>query len=232
VGVVLAVHVSLAQHPWQVLAIGPILALAFGAKYAALLFIPPVLAILLFCTLLKRGWVSMLVRGTLGVLSLALVGTLTAVIVIHFDPAMLHALAATTTNRTAILTATRLGLAEHVVEMVGLSFAIGLFGLVFAGKKHVLIAFLFFGSAMLVPAYHIYKAEVISLDKHLGYSMFFMMPVAGLALASLRLPAGDPAWTLLVIWPGALLGPVSDRNRRSAKYVFELATHQQSCIRV
>lgn len=185
VGVVLAVHASLAQRPWQALAIGPFLVLAFGAKYAALLFIPPVLAILLFCTLLKRGWISMLVRGTLGALSLALVGTLTAVIVIHFDPAMLHALAATTTNRTAILTATRLGLAEHVVEMVGLSFAIGLFGLVFAGKKHVLIAFLFFGSAMLVPAYHIYKAEVISLDKHLGYSMFFMMPVAGLALASL-----------------------------------------------
>src|SRR5205807_3984011 len=81
--------------------------------------------------------------------------------------------------------ATRLGLAEHVVEMVGLSFAVGLLGLVLARKKHLLIAFLFFGSALLIPAYHIYKAEVISLDKHLGYSMFFLMPVAGYALASL-----------------------------------------------
>jgi len=185
VGTALAVNASLARRPWRVLGIGPILVLAFGAKYAALLFIPPVLAILVLCTLLKWGWISMLVRGTLGVLSLAVVGASAAIIVIHFDPDVLHALAATTTNRTAILAATRLGLAEHVVEMVDLSFAVGLLGLVFARKKHLLIALLFFGSALLIPAYHIYKAEVISLDKHLGYSMFFMMPVAGFALSSL-----------------------------------------------
>jgi dolichyl-phosphate-mannose-protein mannosyltransferase len=185
VGTALAVNASLARRPWRVLGIGPILVLAFGAKYAALLFIPPVLAILVLCTLLKWGWISMLVRGTLGVLSLAVVGTSVAIIVIHFDPDVLHALAATTTNRAAILVATRLGLVEHIVEMVGLSFAVGLLGLVFARKKHLLIVLLFLGSALLIPAYHIYKAEVISLDKHLGYSMFFIMPVAGFALASL-----------------------------------------------
>ncbi len=185
VGTALAVNAGLAQRPWRALGIAPFLVLAFGAKYAALLFIPSVLAILALCTLLRWGWMSMLVRGTLGVLFLAVVGTLAAIIVVHFDPDVLHALAATTINRTAILTATRLGLAEHVVEMVGLSFAVGLLGLVLARKKHLLIAFLFFGSALLIPAYHIYKAEVISLDKHLGYSMFFLMPVAGYALASL-----------------------------------------------
>jgi len=185
VGTALAVSASLARRPWRVLGIGPILVLAFGTKYAALLFIPPVLFILVLCTLLRWGWISMLVRGTLGVLSLAVVGVLATVIVIHYDPDVLHALAATTTNRTAILTATRFGLAEHVVETVGLSFAMGLLGLAFAGKKHLLIALLFFGSALLIPTYHIYKAEVISLDKHLGYSMFFVMPVAGFALASL-----------------------------------------------
>src|SRR5437879_6037988 len=57
--------------------------------------------------------------------------------------------------------------------------------LFFARKKHGLIALLLLGSALLVPAYHIYKAELISLQKHLGYSTFFMMPVAGYALASL-----------------------------------------------
>jgi hypothetical protein len=48
-----------------------------------------------------------------------------------------------------------------------------------------LIALLFLGSALLVPGYHIYKAELISMEKHLGYSMLFVMPVAGYALASL-----------------------------------------------
>jgi 4-amino-4-deoxy-L-arabinose transferase-like glycosyltransferase len=185
VGMALAVNASLAQRPWRALSIGPFLVLAFGAKYAALLFIPSVLATLVLCTLLRRGWISMLVRGTLGVLSLAVVGMLAAIVVIHFDPSMLHAIGATTTDRIVIEVTPRPALAEHVVEMVGLSYVVGLAGLFFARKKHLLIALLFLGSALLVPTYHIYKAEVISLDKHLGFSMFFVMPVAGYALASL-----------------------------------------------
>jgi hypothetical protein len=185
VGMALAVNASLAQRPWRALSIGPFLVLAFGAKYAALLFIPSILATLALCTLLKRGWISMLVRGMLGVLSLAVVGMLAAIVVIHFDPKMLHAIGATTTNRIVIEVTPRLWLAEHVAAIVGLSYVIGLVGLVFARKKHLLIVLLFLGSALLVPAYHIYKAELISLDKHLGFSMFFVMPIAGYVLASL-----------------------------------------------
>jgi 4-amino-4-deoxy-L-arabinose transferase-like glycosyltransferase len=184
-GMALAVNAGQAQRPWRALGLGPVLVLAFFAKYAALLFIPPVLATLALCTLLRRGWISLLVRGTLGVLSLAVVGSLTALFVIHFDPSMLHALNASTTNRIIKGVYSRLALAEHVVAMVGLSYAVGLAGLVFARKKYRMIALLFLGSALLVPAYHIYKAELISLDKHLGFSMFFVMPVAGYALASL-----------------------------------------------
>jgi 4-amino-4-deoxy-L-arabinose transferase-like glycosyltransferase len=184
-GTALAVNASLAQRPWRTLGIGPLLVLAFFAKYAALLFIPPVLAILAFSTLLRRGWISMLVRGTLGVLSLAVFGTLAAIVVIHFDPSMLHALVASTTNRIVTGVYSRLGLAEHVVALVGVSYVVGLAGLALTRKKHLLIALLFFGSALLVPAYHLYKAELISLDKHLGFSMFFVMPVAGYALTSL-----------------------------------------------
>ena len=185
IGMALAVNASLAQRPWRALGIGPFLVLAFFAKYAALLFIPPVLATLALCTLLRWGWISMLVRGTLGVLSLAVVGTLAAIVVIRFDPSMLHALVASTTDRIVNQEYSRLSLAEHVVQMVGLSYAAGLAGLVFARKKHLLIALVLLGSALLIPAYHIYKAELISVDKHLGYSMFFVMPVAGYALASL-----------------------------------------------
>jgi Dolichyl-phosphate-mannose-protein mannosyltransferase len=185
VGTALAVKASLAQRPWWALGIGPLLVLAFGAKYAALLFIPSILATLALCTLLRLGWRSMLVRGTLGVLSLGVVGTLAAMAVIHFDPSMLHALVGSTINRVVHVEYSRLGLAEHVVVIAGLSFAVGLAGLVFARKKHLLIALLLLGSALLVPAYHIDKAELISLDKHLGFSMFFVMPVAGYALASL-----------------------------------------------
>ncbi len=185
VAAALAVNASLPQRPWRALGFGPFLVLAFFAKYAALLFIPPILAILALCTLLRWGWISMLVRGTLGLLSFVVVGTLAAIVAIRFDPSMLHALVATTTNRVVLEEDSRRALAEHVVAMVGLSYAVGLASLVFARKKHLLIVLLLLGSALLVPVYHIYKAELTSLDKHLGYSMFFVMPLAGYALASL-----------------------------------------------
>ncbi|GHO94027.1 hypothetical protein KSF_040750 [Reticulibacter mediterranei] len=184
-GTALAVRVSLVRRPWLALCLGPILVLAFGAKYAALLFIPCVLATLVLSTLLKGGWIAMLVRTGMALFSLAVAGTLASLGVIHFDPNMLHALAATTTNRLVIQAYSRAGLLEHVVQMAGLAYAIGLVALVFARKKQALIVLLFLGASLLVPAYHIYKAELISLDKHLGFSMFFMMPAAGYALASL-----------------------------------------------
>ncbi|HEX4716198.1 MAG TPA: glycosyltransferase family 39 protein, partial [Ktedonobacteraceae bacterium] len=157
VGTALVVNASLAQRPWRALGIGPLLVLAFIAKYVALLFIPPVLAILILCTFLKWGWVSMLLRGALGALSLAVAGTLVAIVAVHFDPRVLHAIGATTTNRLISQEYPRLELVENVVEMVGLSYALGLAGLVFAHKKQLLIALLFLGSSLLVPTYHIYK---------------------------------------------------------------------------
>ena len=181
----LAVNASQTQRPWRTLGIGPLLVLAFGAKYAALLFIPSVLAILALCSLYTWGWRRMLARGSLALLSLVGAGVMTALAVIHFDPSMLHALTASTTNRVVAIEYSRLYLTGHVVQMVGISLAIGLAGFVFARQKQLLIALLFLGSALLIPAYHIYKAELVSLDKHLAFSMFFVMPVAGFALASL-----------------------------------------------
>jgi 4-amino-4-deoxy-L-arabinose transferase-like glycosyltransferase len=185
VGTALAVNATQARRPWSILGIGPALALAFGAKYAALLFIPSVLFMLALGSLLKRGWISMLVRGTLGALSLAAAAVLAGWVVIHFDPGMLHALVATTTNRVVEQEYPRLGLVTEVVAMAGFSYVLGFVSLLFARKQHLWIALTFLGSALLVPGYHIYKAELISLDKHLAFSLFFMMPVAGYALASL-----------------------------------------------
>jgi len=184
-GTVVAVHASMSRRPWSALGVGPCLVLAFGAKYAALLFMPSIIAILVLSTLLRRGWVSMLVRGSLAMLSLVVVAVLGAIAIARFDPSMFHALGATTTNRLVIGASSPLWLAGHVLQMVGLSYLVGGLVLLFVSKRHLLIVLLFFGSAILVPAYHIYKAELISLDKHLTFSMFFLMPVAGYALASL-----------------------------------------------
>ena len=185
VGMALAVRSSQARQPWGALGLGPILVLAFGAKYAALLFIPSVLFVLALCSLLKRGWLSMLVRGALGVFSLVVFAILAAWLALRFDPGMLHAIRDTTTNRVVEQETSRLYLLNEVVMMVGFSYILSLVSLIFARKQHLWLVLTFLGSALLVPAYHIYKAELISLDKHLGFSMFFVMPVAGYALSSL-----------------------------------------------
>jgi 4-amino-4-deoxy-L-arabinose transferase-like glycosyltransferase len=185
IAMALTVKTGYARRPWWALTIGPFLVLAFGAKYAALLFIPSILAMLVVCTLLKRGWVSMLIRGFLGGLSLVVCAIVAAFLIIHFDPDMLHALAATTTNRVVEQGTPRLTLTIHVIQMIGLAYGVALVSLFFARKKQLLIVLLLLGSALLVPAYHIYKYELISLDKHLGFAMFFAAPAAGYALASL-----------------------------------------------
>lgn len=185
IAMALAVKTSQARRPWWALMIGPLLVLAFEAKFAGLLFMPSILAALVLCTLLKRGWVSMLIRGSLGAVSLAVSALVAAFIVIHFEPDMLHALAATTTNRVVEQGTPRLTLTLHVIQMIGLSYGVALVSLLFARKKQLLIVLLLLGSALLVPAYHIYKGELISLDKHLGFAMFFAAPAAGYALASL-----------------------------------------------
>ena len=184
-GAAIAVKTSQAKRPWIALAVGPVMVLAFFAKYAALLFIPSILVLLVLVTLLKLGWRSALVRGSLGIASLILSAGLALFIVVHYNPSMFHALSATTTNRQTEYVYSRIALVENILQLTAISFLIGMTSLLFVRKKELLIALLLLSSSLLIPTYHVYKAELTSLDKHLGFSMLFVMPMAGYALAHL-----------------------------------------------
>ncbi len=184
-GAAIAIKTSYAKRPWIALLIGPTLVLSFFTKYAALLFIPSIIALLLLVTWIRLGWRATFVRGTLAIVSLILSAALALFIVIHYNPSMFHALTATTTDRQTEYVYARLSLVENILQLTGVSFLLGMMSLLFARKKDLLVALLLLGSALLVPAYHVYKAELISLAKHLGFSMFFVMPVAGCVLARL-----------------------------------------------
>jgi 4-amino-4-deoxy-L-arabinose transferase-like glycosyltransferase len=181
----LAVKASFARRPWLALSIGPWLVLAFAAKYAALLFVPVILMFLALSTLLRCGWRCMLVRVVLSVLSLGVAGVLLVMVMWHFDPDILNGLQMTTTNRTVLIVSSRRGLVFHVIQMIGFPYLVGLISLIFVRKKQLWPVLLLLGAVLLAPAYHIYKAEQVSLDKHLAFSMFFLMPAAGYALASI-----------------------------------------------
>jgi 4-amino-4-deoxy-L-arabinose transferase-like glycosyltransferase len=182
-GAALAIKVSTSRHAWLALLIGPVLVLSILAKYAAMLFSLPVLGILVFASLAYLGWWRMILRLVLALISLA--GSLATAY--HFmDKSAFHAISGTTTNRVAEITKSRLELFLHVLQMGGLVWAAALVGLVLVfriDKRFRLIALLLFGSSWLVPAYHIYEQEAVSIDKHMAFSLFFAAPLAGYALA-------------------------------------------------
>lgn len=179
----IALKVSTSRNPWLALLIGPLLVLAILAKYAAMLFALPVLGILVFCSIVYLGWWRMLLRLALTIVALVI----SLVVVYHFiDKAAFHAIAGSTTDRVSLIQKPRLELFMHVLYMGGIVYAAALAGLVlvfFRYPRYRLIALLLFASSWLPPAYHIYKQEAVSLDKHIAFGAFFAMPLAGYALA-------------------------------------------------
>ncbi len=178
--VVLALHVSIARRPWAIVGIGPLLVLAILAKFAGLLFAPMPLVMLFWCSLERQGWRKMLVRLGIALCSLAVTSVVTYV---TLDKNVLHAVSATTTSRDVIVKTAPLFLIQYIVTLGGVAFALGLLGLVLGGRRCLPTGLLLFGTSLLAPMYHIYKGELISLHKHLAFSMLFVIPLAGYAVA-------------------------------------------------
>lgn len=179
----LAYHVGGSRHYWHVLLLGPIIVVAILAKYAAILLALPALFVLVATSLSYQGW-----RRTIPRVALAIVGLVISFVVTYIlmDKSAFHAINGSTTDRTALIMKPRLELLLHVLAMGGVVYAAGLIGLalVFVYHKRLrLISLAWFVSSLLAPAYHLYKQEAVSIDKHIAYGLFFAMPLAGYALA-------------------------------------------------
>jgi 4-amino-4-deoxy-L-arabinose transferase-like glycosyltransferase len=178
----LAVYGGMSKHPWGVLGIGPILVLAILAKYAALLFIPPVFALLACLAIPFLGYWRAIARSALAAVSFAISAGVAYKIM---DKSAFHAINGSTTSRDVILKEPRLDLFLHVLQMAGPQLFLAVIGLLLTSRlqwRYRMLAVVLFGSAWLAPVYHIYVQESISLDKHIAYAAFFAMPLAGYAL--------------------------------------------------
>jgi 4-amino-4-deoxy-L-arabinose transferase-like glycosyltransferase len=178
-----SVHSGMSKRPWVTLAIGPVLVTAILAKYAALLWVVPVFAMLACVGIAFAGWWRALARLALALASFALS---LAVAYKIMDKAALGAISGSTTNREVILKTSRLALFAHVLQIGGVIFLLAVLGLLLTLRlqwRYRVLAVLLFGSSWLAPAYHIYMQETVSLDKHVGYALFFAAPLAGYALA-------------------------------------------------
>jgi len=178
--VVVALRSSVGRTPLVALGIGPLLVLAILTKYAALLWVPSVLAILAWQTLQKRGWRQMIVRFGVALGSLLASARLALAVL---DTSFLAGLQGSTTSRVIVQAAPRADLVREVILLGGIGLTLSLMGCLLVAHGQRLLAWLLFGSALLAPAYHIYKAEPISLDKHVAYGLYFAAPLAGYAVA-------------------------------------------------
>jgi hypothetical protein len=185
VSVGLALKAGAARGHLGALAIGPVLVLAIGLKYAALLWVASVLAILACQSLQHWGWRQMWLR--IGLASASLL-TIAGICLTEFDRSILAGVSFTTTNRDAISRTPGVVLAREVVVLGGAALALGAAGfmVLLMGRKKPLIALVLMVSALLAPAYHIYTGEAISLHKHMAFAVFFIAPLAGIAVA--RMP--------------------------------------------
>src|SRR6266852_1864704 len=179
--VMLSLRAGKAASAQSCLAVGPLLVLAVAAKYAGLLFVPTVLALLAWWSWKHKGLGEALVRLGIALFSLLVSGFIAF---LNLDKQVLTGLSVTTTNRVSFEVAPTLVI-QHVAAMEGIFFGLALLGLLLCGGQRLPTGLLLFGSALLVSLYHIYKGEFVSLDKHLAFSMFFLAPLTGLAIASL-----------------------------------------------
>jgi len=155
--------------------------LAVTAKYAGLLFVPTVLALLAWWCWKHKGLEEMLVRLGIALFSLEVTGF---IVFLNLDKQVLSGLSFTTTNRVSFIEAVPVVVMQHIAVMEGIFFGLAFLGLLLCGRQRLPTGLLLFGSALLVLLYHTYKGELVSLDKHLAFSMFFLAPLAGFAIAS------------------------------------------------
>lgn len=195
VATVLAVQVADAHDPVGALLIAPVLILAVGVKYAALIFVPFVIGLMALRTAARQPWWRVALNLALTLLGVAiLVFSLSHVI----DQNAFHGLSATTTQRTVLISKSSDWLAQITLSLGGPLWALSLFGFAFAPKRLRLIALTLLLASAAAPAYHFHTGEATSLQKHIGYALFFVAPLAGYAVAEMtsRITPSrlDPRW--------------------------------------
>ncbi|HEX9037570.1 MAG TPA: glycosyltransferase family 39 protein [Ktedonobacterales bacterium] len=162
--------------------VAALLVFAVAAKYAALLFVPFVIAFMLARAIEHLGWrrALLLLGVTLGTLV-----AFVAVLAFTLPPDVLHALRFTTTNRTAILRSPISSLLSIILSLGGYIWAMSLIGLIFSPKRLRLVTIVLFVASLAAPAYHLYSGETVSLHKHIDFGLFFAAPMAGYMVTEL-----------------------------------------------
>ena len=180
--------------PIYLLAVFPA-AIAVGTKYVSLLFVPSivVLAFLVSLPYLGRWSVIRPIALTIGL------STVVYAMYKAAGPSGAAGISFTTTSRaqgtdsvaTVLMTAVEWGAGLFAVSLIGAVCVIRLprrhphSAIPGPGWQRVSLVLLLVGTALLAPAYQAHLHTTISLQKHVGFGLFFAAPLAGYGLVRL-----------------------------------------------
>ena len=211
------------RWPGYLLAALPI-ALAVATKYAAGLFVPTIVALSALAAWPQRGRKALIAPAGLG----AAVAALLAGALYLGGPAYLTGVRFTTTARFQGTTPTSLLLRDSLM-WGGLPFALAVIGTVAYGIRartepgevvadaagrawRVTLGVVLTGTALLAPADQIHIHTLTSLQKHIGFGLFFAAPFAGIGLTRIIGDHFRRAQVGIAIWGAALVIGMTQAN--------------------
>jgi hypothetical protein len=220
----IVVRTAQARWPLYLLAT-PVVALSVASKYAALLFVPTIVALTGLAAWPYRGRKALIPPVAFAA---TVVGLL--VVAVHFaGPDYLTGIKFTTTERFLGNTPTKVLLRDSL-EWGGLPFALAVIGAVayairprteigeriapFGSRfRRIALGTVLTGTALLAPADQIHLHTLTALQKHVGFGLFFAAPMAGVGLARIIGDHFRRAQVGIAIWGAALvLGMVQANN--------------------
>jgi Dolichyl-phosphate-mannose-protein mannosyltransferase len=207
--------VRTAAQRWPVyLVAAPLAALAVATKYAALLFVPTIAALAALAALPYLGRRALARPAAFGLVVAAVLAA-----GLHLaGRAYLQGISFSTTDRASGTTP-----ASTLLHMSllwgGVPFAVALIGTVAYARcprtepdeiiaepggtlRRTLLGVVLTGTALLAPAEQIHLHTLISLQKHIGFGLFFAAPMAGVGLVRImgdhfrRVQLGIAAWAV------------------------------------
>src|SRR5947209_17406676 len=134
--VMLSLLASKAASAKTLLVMGPLLVLVVAAKYAGLLFVPTLLALLAWWSWNHKGLEGMFVRLGIALFSLVVSGFIAFLIM---DKQALTGLSFTTTDRVSYTQTLPLLVIQHIVMAAGIYFGLGFLGLLFCSRHRRLL---------------------------------------------------------------------------------------------
>ena len=198
------------QFAW-VAGVAMLLSLAVVTKYAALMFVPFVLAVIWLTP--GRRWNSVRFATCAALLTAGLL----ALVGLTVGRSALEGLMTTTTDRDAIDVASWQDIALLTMASIWPYLVVGLIaaGYIALRLRRPLLALVLLG-AMLAPAtYQAYIGESVSLEKHLGFGLVFIALAIGALLAA---PTVHPIRRVISV---VVLGVMAIAGLASSHHLFE-----------